>query len=261
MAWLDHNGIRLHWREDGPAGAAAILFLNSLGTDFRLWDKVLPAFATAHRCIRLDTRGHGQSDAPETDYDIEMLKGDALALLDHLGLEKVTLIGVSLGGMIAQSIASSEPKRVVSAVFSNTAARMGAPDLWAERIQAVRAGGMETMADAILDRWFPAPYRNGPEIDHWRSMLIATPVAGYVGCCAALAAADLTENTSKIDCSALVIGGSSDGSSPPDVVRGFSNRLTRAEYHEIEGSGHLPMADAPTRFVALVEKFLERVAP
>ncbi|MEM8786930.1 MAG: 3-oxoadipate enol-lactonase [Pseudomonadota bacterium] len=258
MARLTRPGIRLFWREDGPQAGPALLFLNSLGTDLRLWDGVVARLQDTYRCIRMDTRGHGETGAPDGGpYDMAMLTEDAAAILDHLGLARVTPVGVSLGGMMAQNLAATRPKTVTRAVFSNTAPRMGSAQLWADRISAVRAGGIERIADAILDRWFAPEARHGPDMDHWRAMLTATPAQGYAGCCAALAAADLGAQIARITCPALVVAGAHDGASPPAQVKSFADSLANARYEEMGGVGHLPMAEAPDRFAALVRHFLE----
>lgn len=257
--WFQHNGVGLHWREDGNPAGAPLLLLNSLGTDLRLWDPVLPALAD-HRVIRMDTRGHGLSDTPAGTYTLASLTDDALGLVRHLGPTKLTVIGVSLGGMMAQALAVQAPDIVQRVVLSNTAQRMGTPEMWAERVDAVRSRGVASIADAILDRWFAPGFRNGDSIDLWRNMLIRTPAEGYAGCCAALAAADLSDKAPRISCPALVIGGSDDGASPPDVVRALADAIPNATYTEIEGVGHLPMAEAPERFVAPVRDLLKEPA-
>lgn len=257
--WLQRDGVGLHWREDGDPAGSPVLLLNSLGTDLRLWDGLLKHLS-GHRVVRVDTRGHGLSDAPDGPYSLATLTDDALGLIRHLGVTRLSVIGVSLGGMIAQSIAATVPDLVDRVVLSNTAQRMGTAEMWGDRIASVKSGGMDSIADTILDRWFAPVFRSGDTIDLWRNMLTRTPVPGYVGCCAALASADLTDVAPRIACSALVIGGAEDGASPPDIVRALSAALPNATYREVEGIGHLPMVEAPERFAALVSDFLKEPA-
>ena len=256
MPYLSRDGIRLHWRADGPQDAPAVLCLNSLGTDLRLWDAVTARLPDM-RVIRMDTRGHGASDAPPGPYALETLMADAGALIDHLGLARVSVMGVSLGGMMAQALALARPDQVERVVLSNTAMRMGTPESWAARIDAVNAGGLGAIADAILDRWFAPPYRHAPEMAAWHAMLLATPAQGYVGCCAALAGADLSARSPAIACPALVIAGGADAASPPAQVAPLAQVIARARYVELPGIGHLPMAEAPETFAALVRDFLQ----
>lgn len=257
--WFEHNGVGLHWREDGDPNGPPVLMLNSLGTDLRLWDPILPHL-TDYRVIRMDTRGHGLSDAPDTNYALSSLTEDALGLVEHLGLTRLSIMGVSLGGMMAQAMAAAAPELVDRVVLSNTAQKMGTLRLWAERIDAVRTGGVASIAEAILDRWFAPDFRHGDNIGLWRNMLTRTPAQGYAGCCAALAAADLSDTAPRIACPALVIGGSADGASPPENVRTLAGAIPGATYQEIDGAGHLPMAETPDRFATLVRDFLKEPA-
>ncbi|MEO1238499.1 MAG: 3-oxoadipate enol-lactonase [Pseudomonadota bacterium] len=259
MPWFRHNGVGLHWREDGDPSGPPVLLLNSLGTDLRLWDGVLPNLS-GHRVIRMDTRGHGLSDAPGGPYDLVALTTDALGLVRHLGVARLSVIGVSLGGMMAQFMAATAPDLVDRVVLSNTAPRMGTQQLWADRTRAVNADGLDSIADAILERWFAPAFRTDDTIGLWRNMLTRTPDLGYMGCCAALADADLGDIVPQIACPALVIAGAEDGASPPDLVRPLAAAIPDARYHEMAGVGHLPMIEAPDSFAALVRDFLKEPA-
>jgi len=248
MQWLSHNGIGLHWREDGDLTGPAILFLNSLGTDLRMWHAVLEGLPASLRVLRLDTRGHG----------FDTLVEDAIAVLDRAGVDTAVIVGISLGGMMAKGLALKAQDRVSGLVLSNTGPRMGSHDMWAERMAAIRDGGLEAIADQILERWFADPAATcagGP----WQSMLCRTPIDGYLGCCAALATADLTDRVAEIDCPTLVIGGSHDGASPPDLVRAGAERIARARYVEFDGIGHLPPIEAPGRFTDQLNTFLGEI--
>ncbi|MEL6167373.1 MAG: 3-oxoadipate enol-lactonase [Pseudomonadota bacterium] len=254
--WLQRDGVGLHWREDGDPAGAPVVLLNSLGTDLRLWDPVLPALAE-YRVIRMDTRGHGLSDVPAAPYSLAMLTADAAALVAHLELGRFAIVGVSLGGMIAQALAAEMPDRTERVILSNTALRIGTPEMWADRIDAVQTGSLDGIADAVLERWFAPAFRAQSGNGLWRNMLTRTPAAGYAGCCAALAAADLTATAKEISCPALVIGGSDDGATPPAIVRELAAAIPHAEYVEIDGAGHLPMAETPDRFADLSGTFLK----
>lgn len=258
MAWINHNGIGLYWREDGDPEGQPVVFLNSLGTDLRLWDDVISRLPNGARLIRMDTRGHGLSDAPNGACSLADLTDDAGALIDHLALSDVTLVGVSLGGMMAQALAVARPQQITRLVLSNTAARMGTKEMWQSRIAAVETGGVASIADAVLDRWFAPDFRADASIGMWRNMLTRTPDHGYAACCAALAQADLSDTTPGIVQPTLVISGSEDGASPPDTVRRLADLITGGEHIEMQGVGHLPMAEDPDRFVALLLGFFEK---
>lgn len=129
----------LHFRDSGPSGAPALLFANSLGTDLRMWEAVGERLSGV-RTIGFDKRGHGLSATPEGGWDIADLAEDALAILDHLGLERVVVAGCSVGGLIAQALTVRRPERVSALFLSNTAARIGTPESWQVRIDAIEAG-------------------------------------------------------------------------------------------------------------------------
>ncbi|MGC9368323.1 MAG: 3-oxoadipate enol-lactonase [Paracoccaceae bacterium] len=253
------NNVALHWREDDDPAGRPVVFANSLGTDLRLWDKVIPLLPRGLRLIRFDKRGHGLSACPAAPYDMEALIDDAEALLDHLGVRDCLFVGLSIGGMIAQGLAARRPDLVRAVVLSNSAARMGTAEMWADRIAAIEAGGIEVLAEPILERWFAPAFRETDELEAWRNMLVRTPKAGYLGCCHALAGADLTERTRALRQPLLAIAGSDDGASPPEVVRATADLVAGARFEEIAGAGHLPCVEAPGRYAEILNAFIEEV--
>ena len=184
MRMVEANGIALHVREDGDPDGKPVVFSNSLGTDLRLWDAILPLLPKGLRIIRYDKRGHGLSDCPDGPYTLEDLVADAEALLEALGIRDCVFVGLSVGGLIGQELARNRPDLIRAAVLSNTALRMGTPDMWLDRMAAIRVGGLESIAEAIMDRWFGAGFRQRPEVALWKNMLTSIPQEGYLGCCA-----------------------------------------------------------------------------
>ncbi|CAN0602299.1 unnamed protein product, partial [Ectocarpus sp. 12 AP-2014] len=146
--------IDVHYREDGTRDGPAVVFANSLGTDLRLWDPLLPHLPNNLRLIRYDMRGHGLTTCPSAPFTMGMLVADAERLIDHLELKDVVFVGLSIGGMIAQGLAVKRMDQVRAMVLSNTAAKIGTAELWQDRIDAVRDGGIKALADTILERWF-----------------------------------------------------------------------------------------------------------
>ena len=190
---LDH---RLH----GPEGAPVVVLSNSLGTTQELWERQLPALAEHFRVLTYDHPGHGSSSLPELPCTVESLAHGLLALLDELEIERVSLCGVSLGGMVGMTLALAAPERVERLVLACTSAYLGPPEGWAERARIVRTEGMEAIADSVVGRWFtPALAREEPEtVARFRAMLAATPPEGYARCCEALGAWDARERISGI---------------------------------------------------------------
>lgn len=239
-------------RRDGPA----VVFANSLGTDLRLWDALVPLLGAGCRVIRHDKRGHGLSDLGGT-AGIADLAQDAIALIEALALRPVVFVGLSIGGLIAQQVAAIRPDLVRALVLSNTAARIGTPETWNARIAAVEAGGLDCIADQVMDRGFAPDFRTSPEVRPWRNMLTRTPVAGYTAACAAIAAADLTAQTAALRLPTLVIAGEADGATPPDLVQATAALIPGATFHVIPGAGHLPPVETPVAFAAILTPFLK----
>ena len=254
-----HQGTALHWRVDGADTNPPLVFINSLGTDLRLWQAVVDLLAPSWRCLRFDTRGHGLSDAPAGEYSLEQLTADLLALLDHLRIDRAILVGSSLGGMMAQQLAITQPQRVAALVLANSASKMGDKQLWQQRSASVASGGLESIADAVLERWFAPDFLKSEDVRIWRNMLTRTPAAGYIGCCAALAAADFSEQLAKISAPTLAIAGSKDRAAPPETVRATAAKISGASFVEIPQVGHLPSVETPTQFTELLSNFLAQL--
>ncbi len=161
--------LRLHYTDDGPRTGPPVVFAHALGTDLRLWDDVLPLLPPGLRLIRLDMRGHGQSDVPAPPYAMGALVRDAERALDALGVRDAVFVGLSIGGLIAQGLAVKRLDLIRALVLSNTAAKIGTPSVWQDRIAAVRAGGLAAVSEATLARWFPRPFRETPEAATWRA--------------------------------------------------------------------------------------------
>ena len=254
------NGVRLNWREDGDPQGVPVVFANSLGTDLRLWDQVVPLLPAGLRLIRYDKRGHGLSDCPPAPYAMDDLVTDAEALLAVLGIESCVFVGLSIGGMIGQGLAARRPDLVRALVLSNTAAKMGEAAMWQTRIDAIREGGIEALADPVMERWFAPTFRATDDLIAWRNMLTRTPVTGYIGCCQAIAGTDLSDSTRALRLPTLVIAGSEDGASPPDLVQDTARMIPGSRFEVIEGTGHLPCVEDPAAYATHLKDFLKEHA-
>lgn len=254
------NGLTLHVATGGDPAGPAVLFANSLGTDLRLWDALLPRLPAHLRLIRHDLRGHGLSDCPPGPWTVEDLAADVAALIGALGVGPVVFVGLSIGGMVGQALAAARPELVRALVLSNTAPRMGTPAMWQARIDAIREGGIAAVEDAILARWFAPAFRATPEARLWGHMLARTPTEGYLACCAAIARADLTETTAALRCPTLAIGGEADGASPPGDVAAMAARIPGAACRIIDAAGHLPCLETPGAYAAILAPFLQEHA-
>ena len=259
MKLFDAGDVRIHYRVDGPEDGPTVVFANSLGTDMRLWDPILPLLPAGLRVIRWDKRGHGLSTVPSGPYTMGALISDCEKLLDHLAVKDCVFVGLSIGGMIAQGLAVKRLDLIRAMVLSNTAAKIGNPALWDERIAAIHKNGVESLADAVMERWFSADFRKTPELELWRNMLVQQADDGYAGCSAAISGTDFYTPTSGLRLPTLGIAGSEDGSTPPDLVRETTDLIPASQFHLIRRAGHLPCVEQPQEFADVLSKFLKGV--
>lgn len=244
---------RMHYRTDGEG--PLVLLANSLGTDLRIWDELLPQLPGGLRVVRFDLRGHGLSDLGG-GVTIQDLADAAAPLIEALGGPTV-VIGVSIGGLIAQSLATRRPALTTALVLSNTAAQIGTPHSWQASIDQVEGLGLGAVSDSIMERWFAPAFRATPALALWRNMLVRTPAEGYVACCRAIAQADLTEAVRHLRCPTLMIAGSEDGATPPDRVEGTARLIPGARLEIVADVGHLPMIEASAASAALLAPFVK----
>lgn len=259
MAIADLDGIRLNYIDEGDPNGAPLVFANSLGTDLRLWDKIVPLLPPGLRIIRYDMRGHGLSDCPPAPYSMGQLVRDIEQLLDHLNIRDCVFVGLSIGGLVAQGLAVKRLDLMRALVLSNTAAKIGLPSIWDERIAAVQRGGIEALADATMQRWFTPAFRKTAELSFWRDMMTSQKAEGFIGCCAAISGTDFYTPTSALRLPALGIAGSDDGSTPPDLVRETIQLIPGSKFHLIRRAGHLPCVDQPVEYAKILTGFLQEV--
>ncbi len=206
----------LNVRIDGPESAPPLLLVNSLGTTTDMWEPQLPALGSKFRVIRYDARGHGGSKPPAGPVTIDDLGRDAVALLDRLGLTRVHVCGVSLGGMTAQWLAAHAPDRIDRIVIANSAPQVPPAEVWNNRIATVREKGLEAVVDNLLARWLTDDFRAAQPAAaaRLREIFLANDPQGYAACCAAVRDLDLRGELAAIRAPTLVIGGSEDLATP-----------------------------------------------
>jgi 3-oxoadipate enol-lactonase len=256
MQYAHLENTKLHYRIDGPDDGAPVVFANSLGTDFRLWDPILPLLPKGLRILRFDKRGHGLSACPAAPYSMGSLITDTEQLMDLTGFKDAMFVGLSIGGMIAQGLAVKRLDLIRAMVLSNTAAKIGNPAMWNERIAAVNEGGVEALADGVIERWFSKGFCAGPDIDLWRNMLAQQSNAGYAGCCAAISGTDFYTPTSGLRLPTLGIAGTEDGSTPPDLIRETVDLIPGSQFHLIRKAGHLPCVEQPIEYAQVLTNFM-----
>lgn len=256
MQISDLGDVRLHYRIDGPEDGAPVVFANSLGTDMRLWDSILPLLPAGLRILRYDKRGHGLSTCPPGPYTMGALVSDAEKLMDMHGFNDAFFVGLSIGGLIAQGLAVKRMDLMRAMVLSNTGAKIGTKQMWHDRIAAVQSGGIEALADTVMQRWFAKEFCATPELELWRNMLTRQPDTGYAGCSAAISGSDFYATTATLRLPTLGIAGSEDGSTPPDLVRETVDLIPGSQFHLIRRAGHLPCVEKPEEFARVISDFM-----
>ncbi|MDH4873698.1 3-oxoadipate enol-lactonase [Pseudomonas sp. BN515] len=250
----------LNYLLEGPTGKPVLVLSNSLGTDLHMWDAQIPAFIQHFQVLRYDTRGHGKSLVSEGPYSIEQLGGDVLALLDALDIEKAYFCGLSMGGLIGQWLAINAPARIERLVLCNTAAKIGAPEVWNPRIDTVLSGGAQAMRDlrdASISRWFTPDFAEAQpaKVEPIVGMLAQTSPEGYAANCAAVRDADYREQLGRISAPTLIVCGSGDPVTTTEHGRFMQERIAGAELMEFHAA-HLSNVQAGDAFSQRVLAFL-----
>jgi 3-oxoadipate enol-lactonase len=247
----------LHHEDGGPPDGPPVLLAGSLGTTLRMWDpQVATLRAQGRRVVAYDQRGHGDSPVPPGPYSIADLGGDALALMDRLGIERASFAGVSIGGMVGQWLAANAPERIDRLVLICTSSYLPPASAWHERVATVRAAGtVEVIADAVAGRWVtPAFAAAEPAaFGALRAMLAACPVDGYTACCEAIAAMDLRASLAAIRAPTLVIGGAQDAAIPNEHQERLAAAIAGARLEILDPGAHVvsvERADAVTALIA-----------
>ena len=230
-----------HHRMDGPPEAPPLLLINSLGADLTMWEPQVPALSRRFRVIRYDARGHGRSPVPPGRYSLADLGGDALDLLDHLGVARAHVCGLSLGGMTAMWLAANAAERVDRLVLCCTSALLGPASAWADRAATVLASGTAAVADTVVARWVTPAFAalHPEETGRLRAMIAATPPAGYAGACAAIEEMDLRADLPRITAPTLVLAGADDPATPPAHAETIAAAIPGARLTVLERAAHL----------------------
>ena len=260
MRAIRANGVLTHVRDEGPRGAPALVFSNSLGTDLRVWDPLVPLLPPGLRLIRYDTRGHGLSGMPPLPWSIGDAADDLAAVMDALDVRAASICGLSVGGLVGQSLAARRPDLVANLVLMDTAAKIGTQEMWDERIRAAETQGIAAVADGIVERWFSRRFRaDAEELGLWRAMLERTPARGYAALSAAIRDCDLTGDAPALRQPTLAIAGDEDGATPPDLVRATAELIPGARFEIVKDAGHLPCVEQPGMVGALIGDFFEDI--
>jgi 3-oxoadipate enol-lactonase len=228
MPLIPSDGCRLYAQIEGPERAPVLMLCNSLGTDLHMWDDQVKAIGDRFRILRYDRRGHGQSEAPKGPYNMDMLGADALAVMDAMGVGKVNWCGLSMGGMVGMWLGGNASHRIDRLVLSNTSSFMADKQVWSQRFNTVRAGGMAAVADGTMERWFTKGFRErAPQaVARLKEMVLNTPVEGYIGCGEAVRDMDHRELIREITAPTMIIAGRHDPGTTVEDAEYMRDRIT-----------------------------------
>ena len=237
------DDIHIHYHLSGESGRPVVMLSHSLATQMAMWHAQLEFLENRYRILRYDTRGHGESDAPSGAYSLERLAEDAVGLLDHLGIDTVMFVGLSMGGMIGQCLALEHPERLRCLVLSSTTAHIPeeAQPIWQERIDAALEKGMEALVNATLDRWFTPGFikQQHPAVNAIRSLILKTPVSGYVGCSQAIRRLNLLDRLASVNVPTLIMVGEGDPGTPVAASQAIQSRITKSQLVIVPDAYHL----------------------
>jgi 3-oxoadipate enol-lactonase len=250
-------GSRIAYATAGRPWRPALVLTHSLGSDHHLWYAQIDALKAQYFIVAVDHLGHGESDVPDGDYQVEDLASAILAAAAAAEVDRFHYCGLSVGGLAGQWIATHQPDRLLSLTLSNTAAKIGTAELWQERIDIARTQGLGALVDGVMARWF-SPGFDVAQPDQFarsRSTLLATDPNGYAGVCAAIRDADLRDSASSISVPTLVIGGTRDLATPIDQARWLHEQIAGSRLVELEAA-HIGNLDCSTEFTAALDTFL-----
>jgi pimeloyl-ACP methyl ester carboxylesterase len=253
------NGIRIHVEEQGPQRGhndLTLVFLHYWGGSSRTWRHVTAALAPTYRTIATDHRGWGLSEAPPSGYGLADLADDAQGVIDALGLQRYVLVGHSMGGKVAQLLASRRPGGLEGLVLvapsppqpmrmpaearemmANAYATRETVEMTIDQVLTARALRPEDRAQVISDSLRGAP----PAKLAWPRTTSLEDISAQVG---------------AIDVATLVISGERDRVDPPDLLKAeLMSRIPQSVMKVLPDTGHLSMLESPAELAHLIGEF------
>lgn len=256
LVYLDD--IRMNAVCEGPPSAPPVVLIHGLGTDLTVWDAVV-ARLPQWRILRLDLRGHGATDVPPAPYAMGALIRDCERVMAHFELTEAVIAGFGAGGLVAQGLAVKRLDLVRGLVLSNTGTRLGTPEIWRRRSAAVQGGGMAAILDPTMAQNLGPRWRQAPTLPAQQAHLSKTAPEGWMGVAAAIAGSDFYQTTATLRLPTLVIAGSDDGVTPPDMQRELADLIPSADFRLIHRAGHIAPLDQPEEYAAHLRAFLTRI--
>jgi len=251
----------IEYEIDGEEGAPVLMLHHSLATSLEMWDDLSLALVQMHRVLRFDARGHGKTQGPAGDYSFQQLAGDAVGLMNVLGIQKATHVGLSMGGMVSQYLGIAAADRVEGLVLVSTTSQMPpeAAPIWDERIAQVRAQGMAPLVEPTIDRWFTRDFLESGDhiIEEIKKQIANTSVNGFCGWAAAIRDLALLAHLPTITAPTLVMVGADDAGTPPTMSQEIAAKIPGAKLQIFDNASHMLPLQQPGRFIESLLDFLE----
>ena len=252
------NGIRVSY--DVQGSGPWLILSHSLGCGKAMWQPQFDVLARSYRVLRYDTRGHGQTDAPDGPFTLDLLADDVKALCDGLGIAKCHFVGLSMGGMIGQTVALRYPELLLSLTLASTTSHYGAAALpfWQTRSQTALSAGMGPLVAPTIERWFTAPFRDAQpalieQVGRW---ILDTPARGYANACLAIAAIDTTARLGSLSIPVLVMVGAQDAATPPAMAELIHANVRHSRLVVLPSAAHMASIEQADRFNGALLDFL-----
>src|SRR5688572_15569145 len=263
MPQVDVNGIKIEYRFDGKEGAPYITFVTGIANDLTMWDRQVEALGKDYRTLRFDLRGHGDTQATEGDYSIELLVRDLNGLLNELNIQKTHLIGLGLGGAIVQAFAADNSHRVNALLPCCCRAKM-VPQfaaMWHKLRELVAQDGVEAIVEQTSQRWFSDDFKaaNPQVLQNVQNMIRGTTTLGYLGVSAAFLGLNLEDKLPQIKAPTMYISGAEDKlGGPPELMAELAKKVPGAQHRSVPKAAHIANIENPSGFNSLVADFLKR---
>lgn len=259
------NGVSLHYIETGPRSALPVVFLHGFPFSHEMWAGQIEAVRGFCRAVAFDMRGFGSSEMGDLPVTLEDHVDDLIALMDHLGIEKGAVVGLSMGGYVALRALERNPGRFLAAVLCDTRSEADSNEGRLKRaaaIRAIRERGVAPFAEGFLKAVFGAEsFQKRPgTIDRLRRVIERTSPAAMTGTLLALAArTDTTGSLENIGVPTLILVGEKDVTTPPSASEAMRGKIPRSEIFVIPGAAHMSNLENPEVFNNHLVNFLRRV--
>ena len=257
MPALKHDHLSLNYEIEGATDAPNLILSNELGTSLTVWAPQIPALSDHFKVMRYDARGHGRSSITSDQCSIAVLAEDVIALMDNAGIERTHFCGVAMGGIVGVWLASHYPQRIERLVISNTSALAGPAAIWDARVEQVRNGGIASIADSVIQRWFTRDFQEHAvhQVNLVRKLLMDTSPTGFIAGCIAMRDMDLRACLQAITCPTLVMGGRYDKTTSAAQTRQMAEHIRGARYLELNAA-HLMNWEIAQSYTTHVKDFL-----